>query len=75
MMSTIDIIITIVVVSLCSSLIAATVVYYILDKKYRRESEWLFDRIWDVRGYVNRFYDKYINHMIDYHKGNSNDAV
>ena len=66
-MSTLDIIIMLVIVSIGSSIISGSVVYYLLDKKLKEESEWLLGRIFNANENVNRLHDRYIDHMIDYH--------
>ena len=67
-MNTIELIITLVVVSLCSSILAGTIVYYLLDKKLKKESDWLRSRIWDNCKAIDNFYEKFQEHMYKYHK-------
>ena len=67
-MSTADIIIAIIVVSFCAAAIAGTLVYCILHKKHEEDIGWLFKIICDNKTEVNRFYDKYADHIAEYHE-------
>ena len=67
-MSTADIIIAMIVVSFCAAAIVGTLVYCILHKKHEKDIDWLFNLICNNKTEVNRFYDKYYNHIVDYHE-------
>ena len=68
MISTVDIIIMMIVVSLCAAAIVSTLVYCILKKKHDEDVNWLFKIICDNKTEVNRFYNKYQDHIADYHE-------
>lgn len=69
MISMVDLIIMIVVVSFCAAAIVGTLVYCILKKKHDEDIGWLFKTIYDNKTEVNRFYNKYCDHIVDYHEG------
>ncbi len=69
MISIVDLIIMMVVVSFCAAVIVGTLVYCILKKKHDEDIEWLFNMICDNKTEVGRFYDQYQDHLSDYHKG------
>ena len=64
----VDLIIMIVVTSLCAASIVCTLVYCILKKKYDEDANWLFNTICDNKTEVIRFYNQYQEHMASYHK-------
>lgn len=68
MISIVELIIMIVVVSLCIASIVGTLVYCILKKKYDEDLNWLFNTICDNKTEVARFYNQYQEHMASYHK-------
>ena len=67
MISIVDLIIMVVVVSICAAAIAGTLVYCILKKKHDEDIEWLVKVICDNKTEVNRFYNKYADHIAEYH--------
>ena len=67
-MSTADIIIAIVVINFCAAITSGTVVYYLLRKKIKEESDCLFHMIWDDRQSLQHFYEKFEEHMCKYHR-------
>lgn len=69
MISIVELIIMMVVVSICAAAIAGTLVYCILHKKHEEDIGWLFKIICDNKTEVNRFYDKYADHIAEYHEG------
>ena len=68
MISIIDLIIMMVVVSFCAAAIVGTLVYCILHKKHEEDIGWLFKIICDNKTEVDRFYNKYWDHIVDYHE-------
>ena len=68
MISIVDLIIMIVVVSFCAAAIVGTLVYFLLKKKHDEDIEWLFKTICDNKTEVSRFYDKYADHIAEYHE-------
>ena len=68
MISIVELIIMIVVVSICAAAIAGTLVYCILHKKHKEDIGWLFKIICDNKTEVNRFCDKYADHIAEYHE-------
>lgn len=68
MISLIDLIIMIVVVSFCAAAIVGTLVYCLLKKKHDEDIEWLFNMICDNKTEVGRFYNKYADHIAEYHE-------
>lgn len=64
----IDFIIVALVISFCTSIIIGTVVYCILKKKHDEDIEWLFQRICIIKTKIDRFYNKYANHIVEYHE-------
>jgi hypothetical protein len=68
MMSTIEIIIAMIVVSFCAAAIVGTLVYRILHKKHEEDVEWIINLICDNKTEVSRFYNKYQDHLVDYHR-------
>lgn len=68
MISIVELIITIVVVSICAAAIAGTLVYCILKKKHDDDIDWLFKMICNDHTEVRRFYDKYADHIAEYHE-------
>jgi hypothetical protein len=68
MISIVELIIMIVVVSICAAAIAGTLVYCILKKKHDEDIEWLFNMICTNKTEVDRFYNKYWDHLVDYHE-------
>lgn len=71
----IDFIIAILVVSFCISLIISTLVYCILKKKHDEDIEWLFNLICTNKTEVNRFYNKYCDHIVEYHENEGKDSL
>lgn len=69
MISIVDLIIMIVVVNFCTTAIVGTLVYCILKKKYDEDIDWLFGRIANNHTAVSRLYDKYADHIAEYHEG------
>jgi hypothetical protein len=68
MISIVELIIMIVVVSICAAAIAGTLVYCILKKRHDEDIEWLFNMICTNKTEVDRFYNKYWDHLVEYHK-------
>ena len=68
MISIVDLIIMTVVVSICAAAIAGTLVYCILKKRHDEDIEWLFNMICTNKTEVDRFYNKYWDHMAEYHE-------
>jgi hypothetical protein len=68
MISIVDLIIMIVVVSFCAAAIVGTLVYCILKKKHDEDIEWLFKTICDNKTEVYRFHEKYQDHLVDFHR-------
>lgn len=68
MISIVDLIIMVVVVSICTAAIVGTLVYCILKKKHDDDIDWLFKMICNDHTEVRRFYDKYADHIAKYHK-------
>lgn len=68
MISIVELIIMIVVVSICVAAIAGTLVYCILKKKHDEDIEWLFNMICTNKTEVDRFYNKYADHIAEYHE-------
>lgn len=68
MISIVDLIIMVVVVSICASAIAGTLVYCILKKKHDDDINWLFNMICNNKTEINRFYNKYADHVAEYHE-------
>lgn len=64
-----DFIITILVISFCTSIIVGTLVYCVLKKKYDEDIDWLFGRIANNHTAVSRLYNKYGDHIAEHHKG------
>lgn len=71
----IDFIITILVVSFCTSIIVGTLVYCILKKKHDEDIEWLCKIICNNHTIVHRFYDKYWDHLVEYHESKERDSL
>lgn len=65
MISIIELIIMIVVVSICAAAIAGTLVYCILKKKHDEDVNWLFNIICNNKTETDRFYNKYADHIAD----------
>lgn len=59
------------VMSFCAAAIVGTLVYCILKNKHDEDVGWIFKMICDNKTEVNRFYDKYWDHIVDYHKGDN----
>lgn len=68
MISIVDLIIMVVVISISAAAIAGTLVYCILKKKHDEDIEWLCKIICNNHTVVHRFYDKYWDHLVEYHK-------
>lgn len=68
MISIVELIIMIVVVSICAAAIAGTLVYCILKKRHDEDIEWLFNMICTNKTEVDRFYNKYWDHLVEYHE-------
>lgn len=68
MISIVDLIIMTVVVSICAAAIAGTLVYCILKKRHDEDIEWLFNMICTNKTEVDRFYNKYWDHLVEYHE-------
>ena len=60
-------IIVMIVISFCISIITCTVFYCILKKKYDEDINWLFNEICDNHTMIHKLYDKYQDHIADYH--------
>lgn len=71
----IDFIIAILVVSFCTSIIVGTLVFCILKKKHDEDVEWLFQRICIYKTELDRFYDKYWDHIVEYHESKGKDSL
>lgn len=71
MISIVDLIIMTVVVSICAAAIAGTLVYCILKKKHDEDVNWLFNLICNNKTEVDRFYNKYWDHLVEYHEQES----
>jgi hypothetical protein len=59
----------VVVVSFCAATIVGTLVYCILKKKHEEDISWLVNMIYNNKMEVNRFYERYQNHLEDLHEG------
>lgn len=68
MISIVDLIIMMVVVSICAVAIASTLVYCILKKKHDEDINWLFNMICNNKTETSRFYNKYADHIAEYHE-------
>ena len=68
MISIVDLIIMVVVVSICAAAIAGTLVYCILKKKHEEDVAWLIKIICNNKTEVDRFYNKYADHIAEYHE-------
>lgn len=68
MISIVDLIIMVVVVSICAAAIAGTLVYCILKKKHDEDVNWLFNMICNNKTETSRFYNKYWDHIVEYHE-------
>ena len=68
MISIVELIIMMVVVSICAAAIAGTLVYCILKKKHDEDIGWLFNMVCDNKTEVYRFHEKYQDHIANYHK-------
>lgn len=68
MISIVELIIMMVVVSICAAAIAGTLVYCILKKRHDEDIEWLFNMICTNKTEVDRFYNKYWDHLVEYHE-------
>ena len=68
MISLIDLIIMIVAVSFCAAAIVGTLVYCLLKKKHEEDIAWVFKMICNNHTEVNRFYNKYMDHIAEYHE-------
>lgn len=68
MISIVELIIMIVVVSICAAAIVGTLVYCLLKKKHDEDIEWLCKMICNTHTEVHRFYDKYADHIAEYHE-------
>ena len=68
MISIVELIIMVVVVSICTAAIAGTLVYCILKKKHDDDIDWLFKMICNDHTELHRFYDKYADHIAEYHE-------
>lgn len=68
MISMVDLVIMTVVVSICAAAIAGTLVYCILKKRHDEDIEWLFNMICTNKTEVDRFYNKYWDHLVEYHE-------
>ena len=55
------------VISFCAAAIVGTLVYCILKKKHEEDMGWLFNIICNNHTEVNRFYNKYADHMAEHH--------
>ena len=67
MISMVELIIMLVVVSFCAAAIVGTLVYCILKKKHDEDVAWLFKIICNNKTEVDRFYNKYADHIAEYH--------
>jgi hypothetical protein len=68
MISIVDLIIMVVVVSICAAAIVGTLVYCLLKKKHDEDIGWLFKMICNNHTEVHRFYNKYADHIAEYHE-------
>ena len=68
MISIVDLIIMMVVVSFCAAAITSTLVYCILKKKHDDDMNWLFNMICNNKTEISRFYNKYADHIAEYHE-------
>ena len=68
MISIVELIIMMVVVSICAAAIAGTLVYCILKKKHDEDINWLFNMICNNKTEIDRFYNKYADHIAEYHE-------
>lgn len=64
----VDLILIAVVISFCAAAIVGTLVYFLLKKKHDEDIGWLFKIICDNKTEVNRFYDKYADHVAEHHE-------
>lgn len=71
----VDFIIVTLIISFCISIIVGTLVYCILKKKHDEDIEWLFNMICTNKTEVNRFYNKYADHIAECHKGEGEDSL
>ncbi len=69
MITVMDFIIAGLIMSFCAAVIIGTLVYCVLKKKHDADIEWLFNMICNNKTEVYRFYNKYQDHMVDYHEG------
>jgi hypothetical protein len=70
-----DFIIATLVIGFCTSIIVGTLVYCILKKKHDEDIEWLFNMICTNKTEVNRFYNKYCDHIVEYHESEGKDSL
>jgi hypothetical protein len=68
MISIVELIIMMIVVSFCAAAIVGTLVYCILKKKHDEDITWLFNMICDNKTEVSRFYNQYQDHIANYHE-------
>lgn len=67
MITIIDFIIISLVISVCTAAIVGTLVYCIFKKKHDEDINWLFNMICNNKTEVGRFYDKYQDHLFEWH--------
>lgn len=67
MITVMDFIIASLVMSFCAAAVVGTLVYFILKKKHDEDMDWLFNMIYNNKTEVSRFYEKYEDHLYDYH--------
>jgi hypothetical protein len=63
----IEIMIAIIVISICVALATGTVVYYLLDKKYSVKFDRLEGRMTEDERLFNKLYDEYRKHYYEKH--------
>ena len=66
-MSGVEFLIASSVISFCAAAIVGTLVYCILKKKHEEDIEWLCTMICNNKDEVNRFYNKYADHIAEHH--------
>lgn len=68
MITTLEFIIASLVMSICVTAIAGTLIYCLLKKKHDEDMDWLFNMICNNKTEVSRFYEQYKDHEYNYHK-------
>ena len=67
MITIMDFIIISLVMSVCVAAIVGTLVYCIFKKKHDEDINWLFNMIYDNKTEVDRFHNKYQDHLFKWH--------